>query len=184
MATASLDGPGIVTVENKHMNYEYGKAVANWLPATSAYGLRLGTDPHTYDKVQEPDGGGGGGGGGGCFIAGTQLLLANGTTVDISKVKEGLEVLTRDMGVGVVSAEKVKSLHKVGDLYGINDDTPFFTGSHVFYTPTGLRSLKPSISRKENSWLEVNHLREGDYVYQMDRVVFDKSGLYLSCQLP
>jgi hypothetical protein len=115
-------GPRFVTEHVAYMNYEYGKAVANWLPTTASYGLRTRTNPHTYDKAPKPSGGGG------CFIAGTKVLLATGSSVDIARVKEGQEVLTRNGQVGIISAERVVSLHEAGDIYGINDDAPFFTG--------------------------------------------------------
>jgi hypothetical protein len=117
----------VATFKTKYNNYEYAKAVVNWLTNTKEYGLRTNKNPHTYDKQEQSNGGGG------CFIAGTKVLLANGTLVAINKVAEGQEVLTRDSGVGVVSSERVVSTHKSGDLYGINDDEPFFTGAIFFF---------------------------------------------------
>ncbi len=78
--------------------------------------------------------------------------------MDISKMKEKQEVLTKDDGLEIVSSERVTTLHVTGDLYGINDNASFFTGDHVFYTSTRLRALHPKRALQENSWIEVGAL--------------------------
>ncbi len=66
------------------------------------------------------------------------MLLSNKKSVNISEMKEEQEVLTKNNGLRIVFSERVTTLHVTRDLYEINNNVLFFTGDHIFYTPTGL----------------------------------------------
>ena len=46
-------------------------------------------------------------------------------------------------------------------IYSIDDEAPFFTAGHVFFTATGLRALDPSLAMKENPWSDIGRLSVG-----------------------
>ncbi|KAM3064941.1 hypothetical protein ACMFMF_011557 [Clarireedia jacksonii] len=108
---------------------------------------------------------------GGCFRSGTKVLTRDGHEVDIENVTEGLQVLTRagkQPQWGICSDEVVyqdSGTEETHTLWGINDDVPFFTASHVFHTTTGLRAIDPLGARKENPWVDVGTLQAGHILY-------------------
>jgi len=73
--------------------------------------------------------------------------------------------ITSDEIVSINVAESERS--PLTELYGFNDESPFFTAGHVFYTATGLRAIDPSIAEVENDWLQVGHLRAEDRVFRL-----------------
>ncbi|KAF2197118.1 hypothetical protein GQ43DRAFT_222616 [Delitschia confertaspora ATCC 74209] len=103
----------------------------------------------------------------GCFSPTTQVMTDTGA-VPICQLGEGMRVLTRatPSQFGVVSDEKVEI--PVDDsvrLFGFNQETPFFTANHVFWTTTGLRAIDPRGAKAENPHLSVGKLGIGHSVY-------------------
>lgn len=87
-------------------------------------------------------GNGAGGGGFGCFIAGTQVVLGNGSSVDIQKVKVG-DVL---LGAGGAKNEVLRVINvSLGNrsLYSINGGRFFVSEEHPFMTSEGWKSINP-----------------------------------------
>tara|TARA_B100000287_G_scaffold192526_1_gene181731 strand:- start:1689 stop:3875 length:2187 start_codon:yes stop_codon:yes gene_type:complete len=106
-------------------------------------------------------------GGGCCFVAGTEILLANGDTKNIEDIVVGDEV------IGWNGEEKINSVVKelkptiLGSrkLYSINDINLQFTDEHPFLTKDGWKALKP----EEGTDYKV--LSEGDEVNHNDEWV-------------
>jgi hypothetical protein len=108
--------------------------------------------------------------GGGCFVPGTKVLTSDGQQISIDSIQEGTPILTRadTNEFGWASDERVEiSIEGQDvDLFGFNNDDPFFTCNHVFMTTGGHRALHPEGAMRENPYLEVGHLKVGDVVYQ------------------
>lgn len=115
-------------------------------------------------------GGGGGGGQGGCFVAGTEVLMADGTVNTIKAVKAGDKLLGADGAVNEVLELKRPTL---GDrqLYAINGGAGFVTDSHPFMTKDGWKSADPAATAKENPGLAVGRLVVGDILTARDGTV-------------
>ena len=97
-----------------------------------------------------------------CFIAGTPITLADGTTQPIETIKTGETVMT--------SANKDSSqvsnfitLDYDGWVYGFNGGKPFVTDSHPFMTTDGWKSFDPAETAHENTGLtKIGKLQVGD----------------------
>jgi hypothetical protein len=144
-------------------------------------GLQITNSFFDRKKVRYP--GFGGQESGGCFAAGTLVWTSNGQK-PIETLQENDAVLTRVMPLqyGYCSDEKVQRVINDGEitLIGFNDDTPFFTNNHVFFTTTGLRAISPEAARQENPWLQVGELKVGHILLKTidgtshERVIIEK----------
>lgn len=105
----------------------------------------------------------GGGGNGGCFVAGTSVLMADGTAKAIEGVGVGDMVRGADG-----SANQVVALHRplLGSnaLYAINGGAGFVTDDHPFMTSAGWKAINPVTAEKTNSGLVVGALAAGDTI--------------------
>ncbi|MDD2653582.1 MAG: polymorphic toxin-type HINT domain-containing protein, partial [Candidatus Omnitrophica bacterium] len=90
-------------------------------------------------------------GGGGCFLAGTPILMADGSTKPIEKVKVGDEVLSFDENKNLLVADTVKQafIHKANEYFILNGSLRV-TGEHPFYS--------------NGEWIKVNELKIGDSI--------------------
>lgn len=104
-------------------------------------------------------GGSSGGGPPTCFIAGTKILMQNGSEKNIEDVLAGEFVLTSKSSDRV---EKAMVHDFNGHIYGINGGRPFFTPNHPFMTVEGWKSLDPQASMIHMKGEKVTLLREGD----------------------
>jgi hypothetical protein len=52
-------------------------------------------------------------------------------------------------------------------LYGMNDQTPFFTAGQIFFTKAGPKAIQPDIARKENPQYLVGTLSVGDVLFRL-----------------
>lgn len=139
----------------------YGAAVNNWLGQNRG----LGGFIHGPSSQSTE---GGGGGGGCCFVAGTPILMADGTSVPIERVGGGDRVVSRDGEITPRSPQDVIwpiEAHEL--LFGINDYPPFFNASHPFMTQDGWKSMSPVASTRMNPDLKVSKLQVGDVVFQV-----------------
>ncbi|MBF0270213.1 MAG: hypothetical protein HQL44_16645 [Alphaproteobacteria bacterium] len=100
-------------------------------------------------------------GGGACFVAGTEVLMADGKVKEIEDVVEGEWVRGANGQINQVLA-----LHrpKLGNkhLYSVNGPVAFVTGDHPFMTTGGWKSIDPTTSEKLNPGLVVGALVVGD----------------------
>lgn len=71
-----------------------------------------------------------------CFIAGTQIRMADGTQKSIENIQIGDLVLgINDQCHHVIFLDTELLNHRL--LYSINGSQPFFTSEHVFLTNNG-----------------------------------------------
>ncbi|KAJ8313357.1 hypothetical protein KUTeg_009143 [Tegillarca granosa] len=110
----------------------------------------------------------------GCFINRTLVLMKDGSQKEIESISENEHIIGMDSVIGTVSSEKVSNFTQ-GQLvvFGFNNEEPFFTASHPFMTDQGWMALNPFEARKENNWLDVGQLKEGQYVKKIEE--FDKT---------
>ena len=87
----------------------------------------------------------GGGGGGGCFIAGTQVWMANNTYTNIENIVVGDSVMTFDFSHGKLMPQNVTTVMvpreniKVWNVELSNGKTLGVTGGHPIHTDSGWR---------------------------------------------
>lgn len=83
----------------------------------------------------------------GCFVAGTLVSLADGSTLPIEEVRVGMQLRAAD-GVNTVE-KRIKKTYD-GPLYAFNGSGHFFfTDSHPFLTTEGWKSMNPDKSEEE-----------------------------------
>ncbi len=98
-----------------------------------------------------------------CFVAGTRVLMADGSERPIDSVRAGDAVLGRCGRVNRVVASERTSLGR-RRLYAFNGGQPFVTAEHPFLTCEGWKALDPEATRRENDRLHVAALQPGDRV--------------------
>jgi hypothetical protein len=105
----------------------------------------------------------------GCFVAGTKILMGDGTEKAIEDVVKG------DMVQGSDKPNKVDKplvLAYDGWLYSLNGGGYFVTGSHAFMTQGGTwKAFDPEAARKENPQLVVEELKVGDVLMTREGAV-------------
>jgi hypothetical protein len=103
---------------------------------------------------------------GGCFIAGTQISMADGTTKNIETVKGNDFVITSS---GLHRVVKPLIINYKGNVYAFNGDGNYFvTPNHPFMTTDGWKSLDPAATRKEIPGIVVSKLSIGDTLIMKD----------------
>jgi hypothetical protein len=99
--------------------------------------------------------------GGGCFVAGTRVAMADGTSRPIELVEGGERVLGRDGRVN-----RVLAVHRplLGDrhLYALNGGPFFVTAGHPIWSATGWKAVDPVAAAAEVPQLAVGRLAVGD----------------------
>lgn len=106
-----------------------------------------------------------------CFVAGTQVHLADGSDIAIEDVDVGDKLLGQDGAENVVLELDQPELGQ-RKLYGFNNGKPFVTAEHPFMTSTGWKSIDPDATAIENADLEVDSLQSGDYLETSGSVMF------------
>jgi hypothetical protein len=111
----------------------------------------------------------------GCFVAGTPVQLADGSSLPIEQIKESHIILTKDGKSATHSDESVvQVLSRPIFIYGIDDgvnsDKPFFSGGHLFHTPQGWKAIEVDVAHAENPGRVVGKLSVGDVVYRIKSV--------------
>ena len=99
---------------------------------------------------------GGGGGGGGCFLAGTQIAMADGTMKPIEEIAVGDVVLAYDKATGEMKPDPVKRLHAP-----VTVDSYLVVNGKLRITPT-----QPVFSA--GRWVEMGQLVKGDTLTSSD----------------
>lgn len=95
----------------------------------------------------------------GCFIAGTQILLPDGTTKSIEDINPEEEIMSSS---GPLQVMKKYEISYEGLLYSVNGSELFVSDSHPFMTTEGWKSFDPEKTKIESPTLEVNQLEIGD----------------------
>jgi len=97
-----------------------------------------------------------------CFIAGTGITLADGSSKPIEQLSAGDQVLGEDGSVNTVTGIETPVLGS-RLLYSINGGPFFVTAEHPFMTTEGWKSIDPVATRKEiGGLLSVSSLKVGD----------------------
>jgi Hom_end-associated Hint len=98
-----------------------------------------------------------------CFVAGTLVLMADGSERPIETLRPGDAVLGRRGRVNrVVGSERTPLGRR--RLYAFNGRRPFVTAEHPFLTSEGWKALDPEATRRENDRLHVAALQVGDRI--------------------
>lgn len=96
-----------------------------------------------------------------CFIAGTSVLMADGSQRAIEAVHVGDRVVGRRGRINTVRGCE-RTVLGARRLYGLNGSRPFVTAEHPFLTVEGWKALDPEATRSENAALSVGALQIGD----------------------
>ena len=95
-----------------------------------------------------------------CFIAGTRILMADGSERPIETLRVGDRVRDRHG-----QSNRIQAIERVAlgarRLYGLNHLPPFFTAEHPFLTTRGWAAIAPAMTRTENPALAVLPLFTG-----------------------
>jgi hypothetical protein len=97
----------------------------------------------------------------GCFIAGTLIAMADGTSRPIEHVLVGDLVLGNAGQVNRV-AEVLLPLLGQRPLYALNGSGSFVTAGHPFLTEEGWKAIDPAATPAEHAGLHVDRLSIGD----------------------
>ncbi len=104
-----------------------------------------------------------------CFIATTQVLMADGSSRPISAVNIGDQVLGENGEVNrVVDIEKPVLGNR--KLYAFNHGPAFVTPEHPFMTRAGWKSMSPEATFAENNRFLVSALEVGDELVKLEAV--------------
>ena len=107
-----------------------------------------------------------GGCGGSCFVAGTQVALADGTHKSIEDITIEDVVATSS---GDQSVMRKYHIPYAGLVYAFNASEAYFvTPSHPFMTTAGWKSIDPTETAKETPDLAVEKLAVGDEIMKHD----------------
>ena len=100
------------------------------------------------------------GGGGGCFVAGTKVLMADGSKKNIEDVTSYDSLMTSG---GPQEVMKRYAIKYTGKLYAFNNSGNYFVSpTHPFMTTEGWKSVDPEGTRRESPGIEVSELHVGD----------------------
>lgn len=108
--------------------------------------------------------------GGGCFIVGTQVMMADGSSKDIAEVSPGDFILSSQ---GPTQVMKKYVIPYQGLLYAFNGSGNYFvTPTHPFMTSGGWKSFDPEGTKQETPSLAVSLLAVGDELVRNDGTLF------------
>ena len=102
-----------------------------------------------------------------CFVAGTEVLLMNGTVKPIEAIQIG-DVLEGMDGVPNTVLAFDHPLLGNRSLFAINDQQFFVTAEHPFLTVEGWKAIDPAATARENAHLTVEPLKLGDILILND----------------
>jgi hypothetical protein len=96
-----------------------------------------------------------------CFVAGTRIAMADGTSRAIERVAVGDFVLGAEGRINrVIEVERPLLGSRL--LYALNDSDFFVTAEHPFMTEAGWKAIDPAATAVENPALRVGRLNVGD----------------------
>jgi ABC-type transporter Mla subunit MlaD len=132
----------------------YGQAIGGWF--SNLFGGLFGGNPQTPSPV------------GGCFIAGTSILMSDGSERAIETLQIGERVLAHDGTTrihAVITDCLVFPAKQTYELTFSNGTTLHTTDSHPISTTRGWRSIDPASTALENPDLSVSRLQVGDEIH-------------------
>jgi hypothetical protein len=149
--TAGVDAEGIADAVSTSVADAFGAAFD--VAAEAAQASLDGPGGGDYDGLADgiganeaeggiEDSGETGGPGGDCFVQGTLVLMAEGSTKAIEKVVVGDLVAGKDGKANKVKATHIKK-PDIPFLYGFNGHKPFVTAYHPFMTKEGWGCFEP-----------------------------------------
>ncbi|WP_461602370.1 Hint domain-containing homing endonuclease [Aeromonas rivipollensis] len=95
-----------------------------------------------------------------CFVAGTRILMADGSERHIETLRAGEQVLDQHGQINrILAVERVILGNR--RLYGLNRLPPFFTAEHPFLSSRGWVAISPAMTRAEQPTLAVQPLFTG-----------------------
>ncbi|WP_429053658.1 Hint domain-containing homing endonuclease [Aeromonas rivipollensis] len=95
-----------------------------------------------------------------CFVAGTRILMADGSERPIETLQAGEQVLDQHgQSNRILAVERVILGNR--RLYGLNRLPPFFTAEHPFLSSRGWVAISPAMTRAEQPTLAVQPLFTG-----------------------
>jgi len=96
------------------------------------------------------------------------VTLSNGKEIPIEKQRSGLKILAHGGEITTITAEYVENTLPAGhQLFGINDDMPFASVNHPFWTTEGWKCLDPEGAKQENPDVDFKLLQVGDVVFKI-----------------
>ncbi len=95
-----------------------------------------------------------------CFVAGTQITMADGSKKNIEEVRIG-EKIRGISGINTVVGFHRPLLGKKA-LYAFNDGEAFVTAEHPFLTTDGWKALDPKLAKSVHLDIEIGQLAVGD----------------------
>ncbi|SRR6266568_4480937 len=145
----------------------YNAVVQYELNRMNGVGGLTNPDPNAafFNSLGEPSG---------CFIAGTRVLMADGSERAIETLQVGDQVLSHDrvsFTPTTVLALITPPPKKVYDLSFDDGKTLTLTDSHPISTAEGWKSLHPRATQEENPGLAVSTLHIGDRVHTTGHMV-------------
>jgi len=97
-----------------------------------------------------------------CFIAGTEILMADGTYKNIEDVIVGDKLRGSNNSINTVLI--LKPNNHSGKKYSINGSGYFVTEGHPFMTQDGWKAFNPTLAMEINPTLSIGKLSVGDYI--------------------
>lgn len=95
-----------------------------------------------------------------CFVAGTRILMVDGSERPIETLQAGEQVLDQHGQINrILAVERVILGNR--RLYGLNRLPPFFTAEHPFLSTRGWVAISPAMTRAEQPTLAVQPLFTG-----------------------
>ncbi|TQS80808.1 hypothetical protein A3206_07825 [Candidatus Methanomassiliicoccus intestinalis] len=147
-----------------NVDYDYaifGDPVVYWISnVASSYSLSSNLKPNNEMKLgkhqRDP----------GCVLAGTKILMQDGSSKPIEAIRKNDKVLSVGGMPAVVSDELIVN-PQVKEFYAINDDEPFLSLEHAILTQQGWKCLDPETAQQINPNFEVSLLKIGDIVCKL-----------------
>lgn len=154
----------------------YGAGIANWINSGDAGSYGNGRRPENIAHSSETKSCAS------CFITGTSVATFDKSNVvemkPIQLLTEGDVIVSANGSPSIVSDEIVScTLPEGGDIYSFNDEEPFFTSSHMFWTNAGWKCLNPEMAKYENKFVNATELEIGDIVLKLSEQSTSEMGI-------
>ena len=102
---------------------------------------------------------------GGCLLGDTLITMEMQILSLVENLSENDVIVGESRELGLVSHHRIEyTVNQHTLVYGKNEDTPFFTADHPFWTQDGWRAIDPVTAKEENTWLKVGQLVVSDRV--------------------